>query len=81
MKKKIKRKNQTSPNVKDIQLNRGLSRWFILQTLIMLGISGFTTIVMDQAAKYLENTPQLAPLRLIGFVAQLVVILGIFMLL
>ena len=81
MKKKIKRKNQTSPNVKDIQLNRGLSRWFILQTFIMLGISGFTTIVMDQAGKYLENTPQLDPFRLIGFVALLVVIFGIFMLL
>lgn len=81
MKKKTKRKNQTSPNVKDIQLNRGLSRWFILQTFIMLGISGFTTIVMDQAGKYFINTPKLDPLRLAGFLVLLIVILGIFMLL
>ncbi len=81
MSKKRKQKNQVSPNVKDIQLNRGLSRWFILQTFIMLGISGFTTIVMDQASKYFENTPVLDPLRLIGFLALLIVILGVFTLL
>ena len=28
------------PAINTIQLNRGLSRWFILQTFIMLGISG-----------------------------------------
>ncbi|MBQ5824121.1 MAG: HAMP domain-containing histidine kinase [Clostridia bacterium] len=81
MSKNKKRKNRKSPAVNDIQLNRGLSRWFVLQTLIMLGISGFTTIVMDQAGKYLQNTPELDPLRLIGFVALLIFILGIFILL
>ncbi len=81
MSKKKKRKSQISPTVNDIQLNRGLSRWFILQTLIMLGISGFTTIVMDQADKYLDNTPDFDPLRLAGFVALLIVILGVFTLL
>lgn len=81
MSKKKKRKSQISPTVNDIQLNRGLSRWFILQTLIMLGISGFTTIVMDQADKYLDNTPDFDPLRLTGFLALLIVILGVFTLL
>ncbi len=79
--KKRKRKNQTPPSVKDITLNRGLSRWFILQTFIMLGISGFTTIVMDQAGKYFKNTSELDPLRLLGFLALLILILGIFTLL
>ncbi len=78
-KKRKKRKGQINPN--DIPLNRGLSRWFILQTFIMLGISGFTTIVMDQADKYLRNTPNFDPLRLAGFVALLIIILGVFTLL
>ena len=78
---KKKRKEQKTPTVNDIQLNRGLSRWFVLQTFIMLGISGFTTIVMDQAGKYMKNTPQFDPLRLLGFLALLVVILGVFILL
>ncbi len=81
MSRKKKQKNQKSPTVNDIQLNRGLSRWFVLQTFIMLGISGFTTIVMDQADKYLDNTPDFDPLRLAGFVALLIVILGVFTLL
>lgn len=81
MSKMKKQKAKKSSSVKDIQLNRGLSRWFILQTFIMLGISGFTTIVMDRAGKYLQNTPDLDPLRLIGFVALLIFILGVFMLL
>lgn len=81
MSKMKKQKAKKSSSVKDIQLNRGLSRWFVLQTFIMLGISGFTTIVMDQAGKYLQNTPELDPLRLIGFLALLIFILGVFMLL
>lgn len=81
MSKKKKGKGQKPANVNDIQLNRGLSRWFVLQTFIMLGISGFTTIVMDQANKYLSNTPEFDPLRLLGFLALLMLILGIFILL
>lgn len=81
MKKKRKHKNQTPPTVKDIQLNRGLSRWYVLQTFIMLGISGFTTIVMDAVSKYFRDTPQFDPLRLLGFLAVLILILGVFMLL
>lgn len=81
MSKNKKRKSQIAANVNDIPLNRGLSRWFVLQTLIMFGISGFTTIVMDQADKYLDNTPDFDPLRLVGFVALLIVILGVFILL
>ncbi len=80
MSKKKKRKNQVSA-AKDIQLNRGLSRWYTLQTFIMLGISGFTTIVMDQLSKYLRDTPEFDTLRLLGFVGVLIVILGVFMLL
>lgn len=80
MSKKRKKKNQVT-GVKDIRLNRGLSRWYTLQTFIMLGISGFTTIVMDQLSKYLRDTPEFDILRLLGFVAVLLVILGVFMLL
>ena len=81
MKKIKKRKKQVSPTVKDIQLNRGLSRWYVLQTFIMFGISGFTTIVVDHAGKYLKDTQAIDPLRVIGFLALLILILGIFMLL
>ena len=80
IKKKKKRKNQLL-KAKDIQLHKGLSRWYTLQTLIMLGISGFTTIVMDKLSKYLRDTIEFDPLRLLGFLAVLIVILGIFMLL
>ena len=80
IKKKKKRKNQLL-KAKDIQLHKGLSRWYTLQTLIMLGISGFTTIVMDQLSKYLRDTKEFDPLRLLGFLAVLIVILGVFMLL
>ena len=79
--KRKKRKTQSSVTVNDITLNKGLSRWFILQTFIMLGISGFTTIVMDRANKYLRDTPEFDPLRLAGFSALLIVILGVFMIL
>ncbi len=78
--KKSKKKRQV-PAAKDIQLNRGLSRWYTLQTFIMLGISGFTTIVMDMLSKYLRDTPEFDILRLLGYVGVLIVILGIFMLL
>lgn len=80
MSKERKRKSK-SPAVKDIQLHKGLSRWYTLQTFIMLGISGFTTIVMDKLSKYLRDTKEFDPLRLLGFLAVLIVILGIFMLL
>lgn len=80
MSKERKRKSK-SPAVKDIQLHKGLSRWYTLQTFIMLGISGFTTIVMDKLSKYLRDTEEFDPLRLLGFLAVLIVILGIFMLL
>lgn len=80
MSKKIKRKSK-SPAAKDIQLHKGLLRWYTLQTFIMLGISGFTTIVMDLLSKYLRDTQEFDPLRLLGFLAVLIVILGIFMLL
>lgn len=78
---KIRKRKSQSPSIKNIQLHRGLSRWYTLQTFIMLGISGFTTIVMDQLSKYLRDTHEFDPLRLLGFLGVLIVILGVFMLL
>jgi len=79
-KRRKRRKKNQLLTAKDIQLNRGLSRWYTLQTFIMLGISGFTTIVMDMLSKYLRDTKEFDPLRLLGYLGVLIVILGVFML-
>ena len=83
IKKKYRYKTsaQLAKELQDIKLSKSLSKWFILQTLLIVGVGGFTTIFVDIASKYLTDTDNVDAVRVVGIVSIFLVIVGIFMLL
>ncbi|MBQ3603686.1 MAG: HAMP domain-containing histidine kinase [Clostridia bacterium] len=62
----------------DIKLSKGLSRWLLIQTLLLIGVAVFTTFAIDWISVAFAETPKPDPYKIISIVASLIVVLGIF---
>ena len=75
-----KSKTQTliTPDLNDIRLSRSLSKWFILQTLLLVGLSVFSVVAIQPTAQHILHDGEIDATRLAIVIAVWVVILGIF---
>ncbi|MBR2957198.1 MAG: HAMP domain-containing histidine kinase [Clostridia bacterium] len=75
-----KNKKQTiiAPDFNDIRLSRSLSKWFIIQTLLLVGLSVFSVAAIQPIAKYIRHDDIFDWSRFFIVVAIWVVVVGIF---
>ncbi len=73
-----KRRKPLAREFQDIRLSKSLSRWFIVQTLMMVGVGFFTTIFIDQISSIFKESQKPDAFRILTIIAALILILGIF---
>ena len=61
-----------------IKFSRGLTRWMLMQTLILVGVATFTMIFIDWISVVFAETPKPDPSKIISMAASLILVLGIF---
>lgn len=76
--KRRKNKHSVSHDIQDIRLNKSLSRWFILQTLILLGLSVFTTMIIQWPIVLTTKNGEIDTLRLAAIILGWICVLGFF---
>lgn len=75
--KKSKGQPLLTPDFHDIRLSKSLSRWFILQTLILVGLSVFT-VLATQPINYIANSGAIDWPQMLGIISIWILILGVF---
>lgn len=58
--------------------SKGLTRWMLIQTLILIGVAIFTMLFIDWISVVFAETPKPDPIKIISMVGSLVLILGVF---
>lgn len=76
--KKKKKQPLRSPDFNDIRLSRSLSKWFVFQTLLLIGLSVFSVAAIQPIAKYIRHDDIFDWSLFFIVVAIWVVIVGIF---
>ncbi len=76
--RKSKKQTIIAPDFNDIRLSRSLSKWFIIQTLLLVGLSVFSVAAIQPLAKYIRHDDIFDWSRFFIVVAAWVVVVGIF---
>ncbi len=76
--KKSKNQPLTPPEFHDIRLSRSLSKWFILQTLLLVGLSVFSVLLIQPTAKHVMHNGAVDWGRFAVVAVIFVTVLGIF---
>lgn len=76
--RKKKKQSLLTPNFQDIRLSRSLSKWFIFQTLLLIGLSVFSVAAIQPMAKHIRHDGAFDWTYFFIVVAIWVVVVGIF---
>ncbi len=70
-----------APDFQDIRLSKSLSKWFILQTLLLVGLSVFSVFTIQPSFAYVNKSGELDWKKVLLVITVWVFVLGIFELL
>lgn len=62
----------------DIKLSKGLSRWLLIQTLLLVAVVLFTTIFVDQISILFVQTQKPDYIKILSMVGVLILVIGVF---
>ena len=76
--RKSKKQALITPDFNDIRLSRSLSKWFIIQTLLLVGLSVFSVVIIQPTAKHVMHDGAVDWGRFAIVAVMFVFVLGIF---
>lgn len=76
--RKSKKQAIITPDFNDIRLSRSLSKWFIIQTLLLVGLSVFSVAIIQPTAKHIMHDGAIDWGRFAIVAVAFVFVLGIF---